>query len=138
MSDILKLTVSSEVSELSTITDSADEYLEAMACPMKAQTQIDVVIDEIFSNISFYAYGGQVGEVTFEMAPLPGDVGVKLTFSDYGVPYNPLLKEDPDTTLSAEEREIGGLGIFIVKKMMDSVEYTRENDQNILVMTKNF
>lgn len=138
MSDMLKLTVSSEVSELETITARADEYLENMDCPIKVQTQIDVVIDEIFSNISYYAYKDQIGKVVFEMAALPENIGVRMTFTDNGIEYNPLLKEDPDITLSADEREIGGLGIFIVKKMMDTVEYFRRDDQNVLVVTKNF
>ena len=138
MSNIMRLTVSSEVSQLETIIAHVDEYLESLDCPIKAQMQIDVAIDEVFSNISFYAYEGNVGDVVVEIAPLSGNVGVKLRLTDSGIPYNPLLKEDPDITLSAEERPIGGLGIFIVKKTMDTVEYFRENDHNILVMTKNF
>jgi anti-sigma regulatory factor (Ser/Thr protein kinase) len=101
----------------------------------KVQNQIAVVVDEIFSNIANYAYGDGTGYATVRVSAVA--VGeIFLEFVDSGAPYNPLEKEDPDITLSAEERGIGGLGIFMVKKMMDSVEYRREDGKNILTMRR--
>ena len=133
-----QITVQATVKEIATITEYVDLFLEKLECPMKAQMQIDVALDEIFSNIANYAYGGEKGEATVGIEELPGAVGVKIVFTDGGVPYNPLAKEDPDVTLSADERPIGGLGIYIVKKTMDSVEYEHKDGKNILTITKNF
>ena len=104
---------------------------------MKAQMQIDIAIDEIFSNIARYAYQQETGSVTVRMDTLDDPPRILLTFIDNGIPYNPLTKEMPDTTsLPARKRPIGGLGLFMVKKTMDSVTYSFENGQNILTILK--
>ena len=90
---------------------------------MKAQMQIDIAIDELFGNIAHYAYNPEVGEATVRIEVIEDPLAVVITFIDNGVPYDPLKREDPDTTLSAEEREIGGLGIYLVKKSMDEITY---------------
>ena len=102
-------------------------------CPMKVQNQIAIVVDEIFSNIANYAYNPKVGGAKVRVA-----VGEDITieFEDTGTAYDPLTAKTPDITLSEEEREIGGLGLFMVKKMMDSVEYRRDGHRNILTIKK--
>ena len=97
---------------------------------------IEVAVDEIISNVARYAYGDGVGNVTVNFAS--DEEGITLTVTDGGVPYNPLNKEDPDITLSAEERSIGGYGIFIVKKVMDDISYEYKDGKNILVMKKKY
>ena len=113
-----------------------DEQLEAIECPMKIQMQIDVAVEEIFVNIAHYAYNPEVGNAMVRVEILPDVPSVDITFIDKGVPYDPLAKADPDVTLSAEERQIGGLGIFMVKKTMDDVKYEYVNGHNILTLKK--
>ena len=125
-----------KIEEIPRITEFVDGWLQKMGCPLKAQMQIDVAIDEIFSNIANYAYAGkEPGDATIQIDINNEDMA-SITFIDEGVPYNPLEKADPDTTLSAEERGIGGLGIFIVKKSMDNLLYSYENGKNIVTITK--
>lgn len=133
-----RITVPANISNLPDVISSIEAFLEQMDCPIKAQTQIEVAVDEVFTNIASYAYDDSDGLVTIDADMLEGEEGIKLTFIDQGKPYNPLEKEDPDITLSAEERPIGGLGIFIVKKTMDDVVYSYENDSNILSIIKRF
>lgn len=113
-----------------------DEQLEAANCPMKIQMQIDIAVEEIFVNIAHYAYDPEVGTATVRVALTPDPLSVDITFIDDGVPYDPLAKADPDITLSAEERQIGGLGIFMVKKCMDDVKYEYLDGHNILMLKK--
>lgn len=133
-----RITVPANISNLPDVISSIEAFLEQIDCPIKAQTQIEVAVDEVFTNIASYAYDGSDGLVTIDADMLEGEEGIKLTFIDQGKAYNPLEKEDPDITLSAEERPIGGLGIFIVKKTMDDVVYSYENDSNILSIIKRF
>jgi anti-sigma regulatory factor (Ser/Thr protein kinase) len=100
--------------------------------------QIDVAVDELFGNIARYAYPEGAGRATVRIEPDPERQEVSITFLDRGIPYDPLQKEDPDVTLSAEERKIGGLGIYIVKKSMDAVSYRYEDGQNILCILKKY
>ena len=114
-----------------------DSQLESWDCPMRVQMQLDVAVEELFVNIASYAYGEKTGAAEITMDLLPGQI-VEITFRDSGIPYNPLEKPDPDITKPAEEREIGGLGIYIVKKSMDEVLYRHEDGQNILTIRKAF
>ena len=113
-----------------------DEQLEAADCSVKTQMQIDIAVEEIFVNIAHYAYNPEVGNAMVRVEILPDVPSVDITFIDKGVPYDPLAKADPDVTLSAEERQIGGLGIFMVKKTMDDVKYEYVNGHNILTLKK--
>ena len=113
-----------------------EETLETMECPMKTQTAICVAIEEVFVNIAHYAYGGGEGYMTLGIDYDAESRDITFRVTDNGTPFDPLKKPDPDITLSAEEREIGGLGIFITKKTMDSVTYAYENGENILTMIK--
>ena len=113
-----------------------DEQLDAADCPMKIQIQIDIAVEEIFVNIAHYAYAPETGKAMVRIETLADPPSVDITFIDNGVPYDPLAKADPDITLSAEERQIGGLGIFMVKKSMDDVKYEYLDGHNILTLKK--
>ena len=132
-----ELTITATVENIEAVTDFVNEQLEAIDCPMKAQMQIDIAIDELFGNIAHYAYNPEVGDATVRVEVIEEPLAVVITFIDKGVPYDPLAKADPDTTLSAEERQIGGLGIFMVKKSMDDIIYEYRDGQNILKIRKN-
>ena len=132
-----ELTIAAKVENIEAVTDFVNEQLEALDCPMKAQMQIDIAIDELFGNIAHYAYNPEVGSATVRVEVTEDPLAVIITFIDNGVPYDPLAKADPDTTLSAEEREIGGLGIYMVKKSMDEITYEYKDGQNILKIKKN-
>ena len=111
-------------------------YLESIDCPMKAMMQISVAVEEIFINIASYAYGEGSGMAEILIDHNQADNSVDITFMDRGVPYDPLAKEDPDITLPAEERTIGGLGIFMGKKSMDDLKYKYEDGKNVLTIIK--
>ena len=131
-----ELTVEAKTTNIEAVTDFVNEQLEALDCPMKAQRQIDIAIDELFGNIAHYAYNPEIGKATVRVEVIEDPLAVTITFIDNGVPYDPLAKADPDTTLSAEEREIGGLGIYMVKKSMDDITYEYKDGQNILTIKK--
>ena len=129
-------TFKAQTDELSDILGFVDLMLEKYECPMKIQTAICVAIEEVFVNVARYAYENGEGDVTLEIGFDKESRNITFRMRDKGVPFDPLKKPDPDITLSAEEREIGGLGIFITKKTMDKVEYTYENGENTLTMIK--
>ena len=131
-----EITVDATIENMDTVTAFVDDFLDQIACPMKSKIQINIVIDEIFGNICHYAYKDSIGAVTVRVESGNTPKAVFLTFTDNGVPYNPLETEDPDITLSSEERKIGGLGIYLVKKNMDEMKYEYVNQQNRLWMEK--
>ena len=131
-----EITLAAAVESIDPVTDFVTEHLEEMGCTMKAQMQISIAVDELFGNIARYAYPAGGGIATVRVEKAAGGRQVEITFIDQGVPYNPLVKEDPDITLSAEDREIGGLGIFMVKKSMDDMRYRYENGRNMLTIVK--
>lgn len=133
-----KITVEAVVENLQTVIDFATEHLEEQDCPMKTAMQMELVIEEIFVNIANYAYNPEIGTATFCIEFEDRPSAVLMTFIDNGKPYNPLEKTDPDTTLDIDERDIGGLGIFLVKKNVDEIAYKYEGGQNILTMKKFF
>lgn len=117
--------------------DILTAFVEGILAPMegslKSQMQVNIAIDEIYSNIVKFS---SATKVTLIVEIRKATLTARLTFIDNGTPYDPLQQKDPDVTLSAEEREVGGLGIFIVKKTMDSVSYRRNGDYNELAITK--
>ena len=113
-----------------------EECLESFGCPMKSSMTICVAVEEIFVNIASYAYGDGDGNATLSFGFDESERLMTLIIKDNGTPFNPLERDEPDISLSADDREIGGLGIFITKKTMDTVDYSYENGQNILTMTK--
>lgn len=130
------LVLTAEVANMEKVLDWLNQELEAYDVPMKAIMQLDIAVEELFVNIAHYAYNPDVGEasITVDVSDETRDVTVR--FEDWGKPYDPLQRQDPDVTLSAEERGVGGLGIFMVKKTMDRVVYSHENGKNILTITK--
>ena len=131
-----ELTIKALVENVPVVTAFVDEELEGVNCPMKVQYQIDVAVDEVFSNIAMYAYEPAQGDATIRVEIDRNARVVSITFFDSGIPFNPMDREEPDTSLSVEEREIGGLGIFIVRKSMDEIFYEYKNGQNILCIKK--
>ena len=131
-----ELTIAATVESIETVTDFVNEQLEAYDCPMKILMQINIAIDELFSNIAHYAYNPETGDATVRVEVIEDPMAVIITFIDNGVPYDPLKQKDPDTTLSADERQIGGLGIYMVKKTMDDITYEYKDGKNILSIKK--
>lgn len=132
-----ELTIDATIDNVAAVTEFVDEQLEQLDCPIKTQMQVDIAIDELFGNIANYAYNPEIGAATVRVEVTENPLAVVITFIDKGVPYDPLAKADPDVTLSAEEREIGGLGIYMVKKTMDDVSYEYRDGKNILRIKKN-
>lgn len=132
-----ELTLPATIENIETVIYFVNGQLEEIKCPLKAQMQIDIAIDELFGNIAHYAYNPETGPATVRVEVTEDPIAVVITFIDRGVPYDPLKKEDPDITLSAEERAIGGLGIFMVKKTMDEISYEYKDGKNILRIKKN-
>ena len=131
-----ELTIAATVENIEAVTDFVNQQLEELACPMKAQMQIKIAIDELFSNIAHYSYNPEIGQATVRVEVMENPLAVSITFIDNGMPFDPLSKEDPDLTLSAEERQIGGLGIYMVKESMDEIIYEYKDGQNILSIKK--
>lgn len=141
--------VEASLSALDTVVGNLEEFLDMEECPMKLVMKMAVCLEEAFVNVANYAYKGTEYEGTkdadasFVYSVSDSDVEgfqKKLTIQmeDHGVPFNPLEKEDPDITLSADERPIGGLGIYMVKQSMDTVDYAYIDGKNIFTMTKNW
>ena len=131
-----ELTIAATVENIGTVTAFVEAQLEALECPLKARMQISIAIDELFGNIAHYAYSPEVGEATVQVEVTEEPLSVVITFIDGGVPYDPLAAADPDTSLPAEERAPGGLGIFMVQKSMDEIIYRYEGGKNILSVRK--
>ncbi|MBQ6094745.1 MAG: ATP-binding protein [Lachnospiraceae bacterium] len=131
-----ELVITAETKNLDEVMTFVDTFLEEAECSMKAQMQIDLAVEEIFVNIASYAYAPGTGPATIRVGLTDDGSVFVIELIDQGVPYNPLAKEDPDITLSAEERKIGGLGILLTKKSMDDVQYEYANGSNILTLRK--
>ena len=131
----IKLMASDET--LYTVLGEIVKLLDENQCPETLKMIMLVAFYYIFVNIAHYAYGGKPGEAAIGLDVIPNPKSCRIVFRDRGVPYNPLEKTDADITLSAEEREIGGLGIYMVKQSMDKVEYRYEDGCNILTIEKN-
>ena len=121
---------------LYTVLDAIESQLESNHCPSNIKTEILIAMEEIYVNIAHYAYGGKEGEAIVQMDVTQDPNKCRVVFKDRGIPYNPLAKKDPDITLSVEERNIGGLGIFMAKQCMDRIDYRYEDGCNILSMEK--
>lgn len=131
-----RITVPAGIDQLETVQDFVAEHLEACACPVKAMMQIEIAVEEIFVNIASYAYYPESGEATVCCEVRKAPLEVVIRFMDQGKPFNPLEKEDADTTQDALIEREGGLGILMVKKSMDSVSYSYEDGKNILTISK--
>ena len=129
-------TFPAKTESLNDVLGFVEETLEGFECPMKIQTAVCVAIEEVFVNVAHYAYPDSNGDMALHIGFDESSRTITFRMTDQGVPFDPLKKPDPDITLSAEDREIGGLGIFIAKKTMDSLHYAYENGENILTMIK--
>ncbi len=134
------LETDASVDRLPEVLKFVDSTLEENGCPFKERTQVEVAVEELYVNICLYAYreNPEKKMACMELTIDDNPRGMILSFIDCGTPFNPLKREDPDVKLSAEKREIGGLGIYIVKKTMDDVNYKFEDGKNILTIRKNF
>jgi uncharacterized protein (TIGR02172 family) len=135
-SDPNELEIEATAENLQSVLDFIGSRLDAVECPMKSRMQLDLAVEEIFVNIANYAYAPSIGKATVRVEVSDNPITVTITFVDRGVPYDPLKKADPDVTLSAAERQIGGLGIFLTKKIMDDVSYEYRDGQNVLTLKK--
>ncbi len=130
------LTVPAEISQLPAVISFVEEQLEDSDCSLKTSVQISVAVEELFVNIAHYAYPDKKGDATICITVDWEKRIVEIEFRDDGIPFDPLARPDPNISLSAEARRIGGLGIFMAKKNLDEMVYTRENGQNILTVRK--
>lgn len=131
-----ELIIDANVEKLEEVLAFIEPILELNDVPMKSQIKINVAVEEIFVNIANYAYDLKNGTATIRATVIDDPKALELVFIDNGMPFNPLEKLDPDITLSAEERQIGGLGIYMVKKNMDDMRYEYRDNQNILTLIK--
>ena len=113
-----------------------EEQLAGYGCGMKTSYEINLAVEEIYVNIASYAYDKDPGSAVIVADILTDPLSLVLVFKDSGTPYNPLLKEDPDTGIPLKERKAGGLGIYMVKKLVDDISYVYEDGMNILTITK--
>ncbi|MBR1470906.1 MAG: ATP-binding protein [Lachnospiraceae bacterium] len=132
-----EITIEAIDSNLPNVLDFIAPDLEEMDCPMKVQMQVNVAVEEIFVNVARYAYTPNQGLVTIQVEKAEDNSWISFTFRDQGIPFDPVAKVDPDLTLPLEERPIGGLGIYMVKKSMDDLHYVYENGYNVFTMKKN-
>ncbi|MBR6316419.1 MAG: ATP-binding protein [Lachnospiraceae bacterium] len=133
-----EIAVRAEVENLDQVRSFVDASLVSGACPMKVQLLVEMAVEEIFVNIANYAYPDRTGQARIRTELLQDPRRIQITFTDSGIPFDPLKKPDPDISLSLDEKPIGGLGIFMVKKEMDDVQYRYEDGKNILTFMKQF
>ena len=132
------LELAAEIENFDQVTAFVEERLEALGCMGKTAMQIQMAVEEVFVNIASYAYYPGKGNTKISIWGTSAPDMVWLRFADGGLPFDPLEKADPDISQKAEQREIGGLGIFMVKEFMDSVSYTYENQENTLTIGKKY
>jgi len=133
---MVKATFPAQVSYLRDAASFLEHYLNKYPIPPKVIQQLSVAMEEIFVNVSSYSYPYTPGNVCLRLAYDKASETIMLQIIDDGIPFDPLKKPDPDTSLSVEDRPIGGLGIFMVKKTMDDVSYEYKDGQNILTLIK--
>ena len=113
------LTVPAERNELDTVQGFVDEALDQVPCTPETRLQLQIAVEELFVNIASYAYAPDRGEAVIGCRVEQESPSITIQFRDWGKPFDPLAKKDADITLSAEERGIGGLGIYMVKNTME-------------------
>lgn len=129
-----EINIEAKIENLDRVNSFLHDCIDVLGCSMRTVMQLEIAVEELFSNICFYAYGEEGGTVCVQI-DVDGTF-VSITFIDGGRPYDPLKKEDPDITLGVEERPIGGLGIYMVKESMDNIVYEYKNEKNILTISK--
>ena len=131
-----ELVIEAKPENLEKVLSFVDQSMDEFGSSLKAKMQMDIAVEEIFVNIANYAYRPDTGYAFIRLETSDDPTTVTVTFKDTGMPYDPLAKPDPDITLSAEERQIGGLGIFMAKKSVDDIRYEYKNGENILSISK--
>ena len=127
---------------MKTAMDRLEIFLEKAHCPVKEKMECMIALEELLVNIVHYAYTheeeGEI-QIFYEVIQqIPGNQNMQIILKDQGKAYNPLKKEDPDITLTAKRRKIGGLGIFMAKNLLDALSYEREAENNVLYLEKHF
>ena len=131
-----EMTFKATLENIGHVTAFVEAALEEAGCGMKPLMQINVAMDELFANVARYAYPEKEGEATVRFDVEEETRTAVITLIDRGIPFNPLEVKEPDTTSPGDQRPIGGLGIFLVRKTMDAVEYRHEDGFNILTIRK--
>ncbi|MBE5906416.1 MAG: ATP-binding protein [Lachnospiraceae bacterium] len=138
-----EISVEAKTDNLNSVIAFMEAFLEEAGASPKASMQLCVALEEMFVNIANYAYEGtdiameqRTAQIALDVIEAEDGKRICVTLTDEGVPYNPLAKVDPDITLSAQERPIGGLGIYMVKKSMDAVSYERQDNRNVFKMER--
>lgn len=132
-----EITVDAVLDQLDGVLAFLNRFLDEISCPFRIRLQLEVAVEELFVNIVSYAYQPGSGQATIRLGMESEPPAVTVTLTDSGIPYDPMAKPDPDVTLPAEKRQIGGLGIYMVKKTMDAMKYEYRNGQNTVVIKKN-
>jgi serine/threonine-protein kinase RsbW len=127
--------IENQVGELSTLAEKIEVLAEKWELPKTLTMNLNLVIEEALSNIIFYAFADKdPHKIKISISLFKNRLEIKI--SDDGIPFNPLLQQQPDITLTAKDRPVGGLGIFLISRIMDKVHYTRQNNHNILTLNK--
>lgn len=140
------ITVPASMENLHLVMNNIEEFLIQEGCQEQERDKISISVEELFTNVASYAYHGSEkdnGQIRMDYfcSPLDGTEKKKkvtIQLSDWGIPYNPFARKDPDITLPIEERPIGGLGVYMVKEFMDKTEYIYKDGCNITTITKEF
>ena len=132
-----EITVRAAPEQIDAVMDFVNRQLDVLSCPEETRVDLDVAVDELLSNIIRYAYGSETGTVTVRVETQLEPKALILTFLDQGAPFDPLAEERPDTTsLPARERPMGGLGLYLVRSLVDEITYARRDGQNVLTVHK--
>ena len=131
-----ELIIEAVVENLEVVNSFIHKFIEQFHCSKRSIMQLDLVVEEIFVNIANYAYAPNTGLAKIQLNIKTEPLSISLTFFDNGIPYNPLDKEDPNINLSLEDRQIGGLGIYLTKNLVDDISYHYIDGQNVLQFTK--
>lgn len=132
-----EIILESKIENLNSLLLEIEELIEDKRISIKSKLQLELIIEELFVNICSYAYE-DVGEIKVQYELLENPLRIIVTFIDNGIEFNPLSKTSPDLTLNAEQREVGGLGLTIVRKNVNQIDYKYENNQNNLTIEKLF
>lgn len=130
-----ELSVDSPIENFAVVKDWLQSIFDIIGCAGKPAKQLFIAVDEMFTNIAHYAYQ-DVGKVYFKASYNSDEKSLKISIIDNGDKYNPLEKPDPDIAQRIKDKTVGGLGIFMTKKMVDKIEYSRVEDKNVLVLIK--
>ena len=133
--EFTNLSVDSPIENFAVVKDWLQNIFDDIGCTGKPSKQLFIAVDEIFTNIANYAYQ-DVGKVYFKASFNKEENSLTITIIDNGDKYNPLERPDPDIAQRIKDKTVGGLGIFLVKKMVDTIEYSRVENQNILIFSK--